>query len=108
LPRIREKYGISDDDVADLMALFVLRGDLTIPDRQVTVCRDPEANMVLEAALAVDAPWVVPGDEDLLSLGTIETVGLVTPRAFLQRLEEERLDTDADAASDSGDEASLK
>jgi predicted nucleic acid-binding protein len=31
LPRIREKYGISDDDVADLMALFVLRGESRHP-----------------------------------------------------------------------------
>jgi uncharacterized protein len=64
--------------IADLMALFVLRGDLVIPDRQVTVCRDPEDNMVIEAALAGEAPWVVTGDEDLLSLGTYETVSFVT------------------------------
>jgi predicted nucleic acid-binding protein len=59
--------------------------------------------MVIEAALAGEAPWVVTGDEDLLTLGTYETVSFVTPRAFLQRLDEERLGTNADEAPDSGD-----
>jgi putative PIN family toxin of toxin-antitoxin system len=103
LPRIKEKYSITDDDIADLIALFVLRGDLVIPEIQVTSCRDPEDNMVIEAALAGEAPWVVTGDEDLLTLGTYETVSFVTPRAFLQRLDEERLGTNADEAPDSGD-----
>jgi putative PIN family toxin of toxin-antitoxin system len=105
LPRIRKKYAITDDDIADLMALFVLRGELVIPERTVTVCRDPEDNMVIEAALAGEAPWVVTGDEDLLSLGTYETVSFVTARAFLQRLDEEGLGTDADEAPNKGEEA---
>jgi putative PIN family toxin of toxin-antitoxin system len=96
LPRIMEKYGVTDNDIADLMALFILRGDLVIPDRTVTVCRDPEDNMVIEAALAGKAPWVVTGDEDLLSLGTYETVSFVTPRSFLERLDEEVVGTDGD------------
>jgi putative PIN family toxin of toxin-antitoxin system len=104
LPRIKEKYGITDNDIADLMALFFLRGDLVNPDRQVTVCRDPEDNMVIEAALAGEARWVVTGDEDLLSLGTYETVSFVTPRAFLERLDEEVSGTSVDEAPDSGDE----
>jgi predicted nucleic acid-binding protein len=106
LPRIKEKYAIADDDIADLMALFVLRGDLVIPDRQVTVCRDSEDNMVIEAALAGEAPWVVTGDEDLLSLGTYEAVSFVTPRAFLERLDEGGSGTSADEAPDSGDRQS--
>jgi putative PIN family toxin of toxin-antitoxin system len=55
LPRIKEKYGITDDDIADLVARVVLRGELVIPERQVSVCRDSEDNMVIEAALAGDA-----------------------------------------------------
>jgi uncharacterized protein len=101
LPRIKEKYGVTDDDIADLMALLILRGDLVIPERQVSVCRDPEDNMVIETALAGEAPWVVTGDEDLLSLGTYETVSFVTPRSFLERLDEEMTGTDGDEASTS-------
>jgi predicted nucleic acid-binding protein len=60
--------------------------------------------MVIEAALAGEARWVVTGDEDLLSLGTYETVSFVTPRAFLERLDEEVSGTSVDEAPDSGDE----
>jgi hypothetical protein len=42
LPRIKEKYSITDDDITDLIALFVLPSDLVIPERQVTICHDPE------------------------------------------------------------------
>jgi len=88
LPRIREKYGITDEDIADMMALLDLRGELVIPDVKVTVCRDPEDNMVIEAALAGEAPLVATGDEDLLSLGSYEEVRFITPREFLARLDD--------------------
>ena len=59
LPRIKEKYGLTDEDNADVIALIVLRGEVVIPVVKVTVCRDPEDNMVIEAALAGEATFVV-------------------------------------------------
>jgi len=88
LPRIKEKYGLTDEDNADVIALIVLRGEVVIPVVKVTVCRDPEDNMVIEAALAGEATFVVTGDEDLLSLDAYETVRFVTPRDFLTLLDE--------------------
>jgi hypothetical protein len=49
--------------------------------------------------------WVVIGDEDLLSMGTYETVSFVTRRAIQERLDEERSGTSADEAPDSGNNA---
>jgi putative PIN family toxin of toxin-antitoxin system len=83
LPRIRRKYHLTDADVADLLAVLVLRGELVRPTRKVKACRDPDDDMLIEAALAGRAEWVVTGDEDLLSLGRFETVRFVTPRVFL-------------------------
>ena len=58
------------------MALFVLLGELVNLHRQVTVCSDPEDNMVIEAELAGDVWWVVTGDEDLLSLNRMRPLTL--------------------------------
>ena len=66
------------------MALLALRGELVSPARRVKVCRDPKDDMVIEAALAGEAEYVVTGDEDLLTLRRFETVRFVTPRTFLR------------------------
>jgi putative PIN family toxin of toxin-antitoxin system len=97
LPRIKQKYHVEDEDIADLVALLALRGEFVIPEVKVTVCRDSEDNMVIEAALSGSAACVVTGDEDLLSLGTYEGVEFISPRAFLSRL-----DAQADAAAADG------
>lgn len=87
LPRIRNKYAIDDQTIETTVALLALRGELVYPTRQVKVCRDPHDDMLIEAALAGNAAYVVTGDEDLLVLKKYETVRMVTPRAFLAALQ---------------------
>lgn len=86
LPRIREKYQLAEPDLEALVTLITLRGELVRPERKVKVCRDPEDDMLIEAALAGGAEYVVTGDEDLLTLKRFETVRFVTPRRFLAAL----------------------
>jgi putative PIN family toxin of toxin-antitoxin system len=83
LPRIRNKYSITGGDVADLLTLLALKGELVKSERTVEVCRDADDDMVIEAALAGEAEWVVTGDQDLLVLEKFETVRFVTPQTFL-------------------------
>jgi putative PIN family toxin of toxin-antitoxin system len=52
LPRIRDKYRIDEEAVEILLEVFALRGELVLPDRTVPVCRDPNDDMLIEAALA--------------------------------------------------------
>lgn len=86
LPRIREKYDVDDETVEDILALVALRGELVEPTRKVKVCRDPKDDMVIEAALAGKAQYVVTGDNDLLTLKEFETIRFITPRDFLDEL----------------------
>jgi putative PIN family toxin of toxin-antitoxin system len=83
LPRIRRKYSVTDDDVLSLLALLAVRGELVAPQRRVKVCRDPNDDMVIEAAIEAGAAWIVTGDGDLLTLERFEKVRIVTPRTFL-------------------------
>ncbi len=83
LPRIKVKYHLDDEAIEAFLALLALRGEQVAPARQVRVCRDPDDDRVIEAALAGDAAYVVTGDEDLLSLGQLEGMRFVSPRDFL-------------------------
>jgi putative PIN family toxin of toxin-antitoxin system len=90
LPRIRRKYHFTDGDVAAIVALLLVRGLLVIPQRRIEVCRDRSDNLVLEAAVAGQADYIVTGDEDLLVLRLFEGIRIVEPAEFLRALEEAR------------------
>ena len=54
----------------------------------VTVCRDPDDNKFLEAAIAAGAEYVVTGDKDLRSLDEYQGVKIRFPVEFLRDLGE--------------------
>jgi len=56
---------------------------LVVPTRHVTVCRDPDDNLVLACALAGQAEYIVTGDPDLLTLEKFEGIKIVTVQDFL-------------------------
>lgn len=84
--RIQAKYNVQPDDIAALINLIRLRGELVIPKQQVTVCRDPKDNKFLEAAQAGEADAIVTGDDDLLVLHPYEGVDILRPAGLLARL----------------------
>jgi uncharacterized protein len=58
------------------------------PTRAVQVVADEPDNRLLEAALAGAAGYVVSGDRLLLALERFEGIGIVTPAAFRDLLQE--------------------
>jgi putative PIN family toxin of toxin-antitoxin system len=87
LPRIRDKYHLSDEDVETVLALILLRGEPVAPQRRIAVCRDPKDDVVLEVAVAGQADFIVTGDDDLLTLHPFEGIPIVGPAEFLVALE---------------------
>lgn len=55
LPRLRAKYHVQDQDIQALKDTIVLQGEFVNPTEKVTVCRDPDDDMLLEAAVAGNA-----------------------------------------------------
>ncbi len=88
-PRIRNKYGISPDDVMTVLTLIELRGEFVIPQRRITACRDSKDNQVLEAAISGRADVIVSGDDDLLVLNPFEDIPIVVPYDFLALLDQD-------------------
>lgn len=85
-PNIQKKYHIHPGDIEALINLVRLRGELVIPKKTVTACRDPKDNKFLEAALAGEADVIVTGDDDLLVLHPFEGVDILQPAELLDRL----------------------
>lgn len=46
-------------------------------------CRDPDDDVFILTALAAQAPWLVTGDDDLLSIPAIEALKVLTPAQAL-------------------------
>ena len=56
-----------------------------ISGRVDAYCRDPEDDKFIRCALAGRCRYLVSGDEDLLSLGKVGTLRIVSPEKFLAR-----------------------
>ena len=49
-------------------------------------CRDPDDAVFVECAVSAGASYIVSGDGDLLTLGSVEGVEILSPTQFLGRL----------------------
>ena len=87
LPRIREKYHLSDADIETVCALLLLRGEAIDPQRRIQACRDPRDDMLLEVAVEGQADYLVTGDQDLLVLHPFEEVSIIKPTVFLKQFD---------------------
>lgn len=86
-PTIRNKYGVTQADIETIVGLVLLRGEVIIPKRRITICRDPKDNMILEAAADGFADMIISGDQDLLSIGDFEGIAILTPAEFISHLD---------------------
>ena len=89
-PRIRDKYHLTDGDIATVVGLILVRGEEVTPAERISVCRDPKDDKFLEIAVTGEADVIVSGDQDLLVLHPFAGIPIVPPNAFLQMLDEEQ------------------
>lgn len=86
-PRLCEKYGIDDGAVETFLRFLLLRAELVKPAVEVRRCRDRRDDELLEAALVGRADRLVTGDADVLALGTVEHVRIISPASFAAEIE---------------------
>lgn len=91
LPRIARYHQLTGHELRLVEA--ILREQATLvsltPEDIVPVTGDPEDDAVLATALLGQADYLVTGDGGLLALGTYVSVGIVTPRRFIELLDEQ-------------------
>jgi putative PIN family toxin of toxin-antitoxin system len=64
-PRIKNKYGITEADILELLILIEDRCEHVLLAEDIRVCRDPEDNSVIETAIKGHAAYIVTRDDDI-------------------------------------------
>ncbi len=85
-PKLIQKYGVNLTDVHTLLSLLQWRGEIVFPRQIIEMCRDPKDNKILEAAVSGNVDMIVTSDADLLVLGKVEDIPIITTTKFLSRL----------------------
>ncbi|MBN2037249.1 MAG: putative toxin-antitoxin system toxin component, PIN family [Chitinispirillaceae bacterium] len=65
---------------------YLLSAIQVFPQKTVSLCKDPNDNMMLECAVESGADFLVSGDKDLLRLGSIGRTRIVTPAWFIDNI----------------------
>lgn len=83
--KLRLKFGFHPRH-AHLLAAFVRRQTLPVTAKgsPLKVCRDPDDDYILAAAVNAECEFLVTGDKDLLVLKNIVAMKIVTPREFAE------------------------
>ena len=82
--KLIEKFGYSAGLAAE--AVSVLRSGMVVitPSKlESQVCRDPDDDNVLAAAVSANCDCIITGDKDLLVLKAYEGIDIFSPRGFL-------------------------
>ena len=64
-PRIKNKYGISETDIRELLTLIEERSAHVLLSGNITICRDSDDNFVIETAIKGQAAFLITRDDDI-------------------------------------------
>jgi len=64
-PRIKDKYGISENDISELLVLIEERSEPVLLSSDISICRDKDDNFIIETAIKGKAAFLVTRDDDI-------------------------------------------
>ena len=64
-PRIRDKYGVTEADIRELLILIEERSEHVLISGDVNICRDRDDNLIIETAIKGNAKYLVSRDDDV-------------------------------------------
>lgn len=63
--RIKDKYGIADSVIQELLILIEERSEHVLLSGDVAICRDEDDNLIIESAIKGRAEFLVTRDDDI-------------------------------------------
>lgn len=79
------KFGVPAKDLNETLSLVASMADVVKPAKVAeSLCRDADDLPILGTAVAGRADVLVTGDRELLALGHVEGIPIITPRAFFE------------------------
>lgn len=91
-PRLRKKFKYSSEDGETFVGLIAARSAIVETSGDVKICRDPDDDEILEAAMNGRTQYLVTRDDDLkrdldlIEMARRNRVRVVSVRQFLRRL----------------------
>ena len=85
-PRMHRYYD-ADARVGFVALVAALSEIIDVPEAVPRICRDPDDDWIIACAVAGDADVIVSGDRDLLDLGQVGRIPVLSARQFLALLQ---------------------
>jgi len=76
---------LTQNDRDEFLISLVQFGRRVNVAEQISVCRDPKDNHILELAVSGKSDAIVTGDDDLLTLHPFEGIAILDARTFLEK-----------------------
>lgn len=84
-PRLQRYY--SEEERVRFVALVLALSEVVeLPESIPRICRDPDDDRVIACAVTGEADVIASGDEDLLAVGRVGDIRVLTATQFLQGL----------------------
>jgi putative PIN family toxin of toxin-antitoxin system len=64
-PKIKNKYGITEDDIQELLILIEERSSDVLLSGDIDICRDKDDNLIIETAIKGRATFLITRDDDI-------------------------------------------
>lgn len=96
-PRIKTKYGLSQDEIAKFIQLIADHSQWVTPARKLKICRHTNDDLILETAAIGKAKYLISRDDDIKRdkkvLAKMKALGvtILSVQAFLNKLKDNNL-----------------
>lgn len=88
-PRL-QRYYTGEKRMRFVALLMALSDMVDLPEKIPQICRDPDDDKFIACAVAGDADVIASGDDDLLALGQVGDVSIVSPAHLLACIEKQK------------------
>jgi putative PIN family toxin of toxin-antitoxin system len=78
-----DKFEEPQEKAGEEIAVLSGYSELVTTDEKIEISRDIKDNMIIECAVACKADYIITGDNDLLCLKEVKRIKILSPKEFL-------------------------